>query len=50
MIFNDFVEYDEWFDDAWNVMIFFLELYDMLTWMRECMSGICYIFHFFISS
>jgi len=49
MIFNDFVEYDEWFDDAWNVMIFFFKLYDMLAWMRECMSGICSIFHFFIN-
>jgi len=28
-------------------MIFFLKLYDMLAWMRECMSGICSIFHFF---
>jgi len=49
MIFNDFVEYDEWFDDAWNVMILFFKLYDMLAWMRECMSGICSIFHFFIN-
>jgi len=38
MIFNDFVEYDRWFDDAWHVMIFFLNLYDdayMDAWMHE---------------
>jgi len=37
MIFNDFVEYDGWFDDAWHVMIFFLNLYDdayMDAWMH----------------
>jgi len=28
-------------------MIFFLKLYNMLAWMRKCMSGICSIFHFF---
>jgi len=27
---------------------FLFELYDMLAWMRECMSGICSFFHFFI--
>jgi len=29
-----------------NDVIFFLKLYDMLAWMRECMSGICSSFHF----
>jgi len=47
MIFIDFVKYDEWFDDAWNVMILFLKLYDMLAWMHEYMSQICSFFHFF---
>jgi len=54
MIFNDFVEFDDdlmmHVHDAWwlrRVMIFFLKLYDMLAWMRECMRGICSIFHFF---
>jgi len=50
MIFNDFVEYDGWFDDAWNVMILFLKLYDMLAWMRECISEICFFFPFFHKS
>jgi len=27
-------------------MIFFLKLYDMLTWMCGCMSEICFFFHF----
>jgi len=40
MIFNDFVEYDGWFNDAWHVMIFFLNLYD-----DAYMGGICF-FHF----
>jgi len=47
IIFDDFVKYDGWFDDAWNVMVFFLKLYDMLAWMRECMSEICSLFFIF---
>ena len=37
MIFNDFVEYDGWFDDAWNVMIFFETIWYacMDAWMHE---------------
>jgi len=45
MIFNDFVEYDGWFDDAWHVMISFWTYMMMHTWMRGYMGEICF-FHF----
>ena len=48
MIFTDFVEYDGWFDDAWDVMIFFLNLYDdayMNAWMHGW-NLLFFIFHF----
>ena len=46
MILNDFVEYDGWFDDAWHVMIFFLNLYGdayMDAWMH---GWNLFFFHF----
>ena len=36
-----------WCDDAWHVMIFFLKLYHMLTWMRGSMSGLFFSFIIF---
>jgi len=50
MIFNDFVEYDGWFDDAWHVMIFFFNLYDdayMDAWMHGW-NLLSFIFFFFL--